>query len=265
MAEIILENVIYLYEWWNIADLAANMLTAVYVYMKFYDEESSRLEPILAFANLLCWIRVIGYFRVYKETRYLISMIIQVCKRTFAFLLIFLTFVLQSCIGLKAFRPELDYETAWTIGYRLAYADFRDEDPQSEDTHEERIFFFIMTLLIPLLLLNLLIALLGDVFDEVELTKEKEDVREKFMLILEISKFFKLCKRGKKEKKYFHICTKERQQTHVKDHIWAGKVKELMRSIEKLEGKSSDELKESNRKQTKELTEKIVKRMKELL
>jgi len=52
---------------------------------------------------------------------------------------------------------------------------------------------------------------MGDVFDNVQSSREKEDVCERLRLILEISKF--LCWRRKnKEKNYIHLCTNERIQ-----------------------------------------------------
>ena len=64
-----------------------------------------------------------------------------------------------------AFRPRDDFITNWQASYRLAYADFANAEEVS--THGERIYFVTVTIILPLVLLNLLIAIMGDVFDDV--------------------------------------------------------------------------------------------------
>ena len=80
------------------------------------------------------------------------------------FLSILLIFVIQCAVSLMAFLPDHDVREYWQLSYKLVYGDLEafeiDSDPG-------RLFFFITTLSIPLLLLNLLIAILSDVFDAV--------------------------------------------------------------------------------------------------
>ena len=64
-----------------------------------------------------------------------------------------------------AFSPGDEFETYWESAYRLAYGDFYDAEENT--THGKRIFFFVMTIFIPLVLLNLLIALMSDIYDDV--------------------------------------------------------------------------------------------------
>ena len=101
-----------------------------------------------------------------------------------------------------AFKPGDKFVLYWEIAYRLAYGDFYDSE--ENDSNAIRIFFFVITILIPLTLLNLLIALMGDIFDDVQSTRAKEDVRERLALILEISKFLLWSQRNNKERVYIH-------------------------------------------------------------
>ena len=92
-------------------------------------------------------------------------MIIEILKGMSAFLLILMTFIIQSALSFMAFKPGELYYTYWQLSYRLAYGDFMDLE--DNDTHGQRIFFILITIIIPLVLLNLLIAIMGDVFDNV--------------------------------------------------------------------------------------------------
>ena len=59
-------------------------------------------------------------------------------------------------------------------------------------------YFFVFTLLIPLVFFNLLIAIISDTFDRVYANKVASDYREKASLILEVESILLWRRRGKK-------------------------------------------------------------------
>ena len=92
-------------------------------------------------------------------------MIISIITQTLPFLCILLYYIVTSLFSFMAFKPGNEFIEYWELSYRLAYGDFYD--PEENNTNALRIFFFIVTILLPLVLLNLLIALMGDIYDEV--------------------------------------------------------------------------------------------------
>jgi len=124
------------------------------------------------------------------------------------FLTILVAFIVQCTVSLMAFRPSEDFISSWQAAYRLAFGDF--EDAEENSRHGDRLYFIIITIIIPLVLLNLLIAIMSEVFDDVQSTRAKEDIVERLSLILEISKFFKFRHRNNSEKKYIHVCTNDK-------------------------------------------------------
>ena len=64
-----------------------------------------------------------------------------------------------------AFDPGDRLVDYWEIAYRLVYADFYEVE--NNVTDGLRLFFCIVTVFIPLVLLNLLIAVMGDAFDNI--------------------------------------------------------------------------------------------------
>jgi len=66
---------------------------------------------------------------------------------------------------LMAFSPGYRVVDYWEIAYRIVYADFND--PEYDATDSFRVFFLAVTFFMPLILLNMLIALMGDAYDYV--------------------------------------------------------------------------------------------------
>ena len=101
------------------------------------------------------------------------------------FLLILVTFVLSISFCLKALRENERYTVYWMVSFRLMMGDFEDEYPDAP----ERILFTIGCLVLPIIALNLLIAIIGDAFDDVQEKAVQADVRERLELIKEVGKF----------------------------------------------------------------------------
>lgn len=133
ISEIYLEKADYPKDPWNLVDICANSLTAMYLALYRTDSESEDRKVILAFANFACWLRVVGYFRIFEPTRYLIRMILEILKDMTAFVIILTTFIIQSALCLMALQPGESYYIYWQIAYRLAYGDFIDAE--ENDTH----------------------------------------------------------------------------------------------------------------------------------
>lgn len=88
-------------------------------------------------------------------------MIIEIIKGVITFSLILGTFIVAIMLSFMAIREGDDAADFWQISYRLAYGDFEEEYPN----WQERLFFFIGTFLMNLVLMNLIIAIMGDYYD----------------------------------------------------------------------------------------------------
>ena len=69
--EVCIERLKYFKDPWNYFDLLANSLTMIYLCIYNTDSSQDLCRSVLAFANLFSWTRVIGFFRLYSGTRYL--------------------------------------------------------------------------------------------------------------------------------------------------------------------------------------------------
>jgi hypothetical protein len=89
-------------------------------------------------------------------------MIIEIMKGIVPFLAIFTVFVVAVCYSIMSMRED-KFVDSWQVSYRLAYGDFE----LVHLTTSERIVFLIATFMLPLVMLNLLIAIMSEVYDKV--------------------------------------------------------------------------------------------------
>ena len=167
------------------------------------DISDEDLRLLLAVAVFLNWIRIIGFFRIFKHTRYLIRMIIEIAKGIIPFLAIVFIFTLAMAFCLMALR-DVKFLDMWDIAYKLNYGEFEE----LHESHIERILFLIATLSMTLLMLNLLIAIMSDRYDFIQENLVVADMKEKLSLIEEVGRL--LCRSNiPRKKRYIKECSEE--------------------------------------------------------
>ena len=185
LVELVIEKWRYFIDFWNVVDIAANFLIATYLVSWFTDSFEYYRSALLAYGCFFVYIRLIGFYRIHPGTRYYIRMLRVITWKIKYFLLILVTFVLSISFCLKALRENERYTVYWMVSFRLMMGDFEDEYPDAP----ERILFTIGCLVLPIIALNLLIAIIGDAFDDVQEKAVQADVRERLELIKEVGKF----------------------------------------------------------------------------
>jgi hypothetical protein len=147
----------------NMIDLAR--LTLIYmnlatkVYPTFYVS-----NEIIALTFLLMWIKIFNYLAVFKATRYLIKMIFEIVADIKTFLIIL--FITLFAYGQIIFAlTGGDFGSELRMSYGLAYGDLGD---YQEMGMVQYIIFVIFSFFIPLVLLNMLIALMADSYTRVQ-------------------------------------------------------------------------------------------------
>ena len=107
------------------------------------------------------------------------------------------------------------------------FGEFEDEYA----TREEKLFFLMITIVGPLVLLNLLIAIITDLQDHAQSQNHIADIKEKLSFIEEIGKVFWFIKPT--ESGYIHSCSTKFLDGMNKDSTrWLGKVRELEMCIQ---------------------------------
>ena len=118
--------------------------------------------------------------------------------------------------------------------YRMAYGDFAYVDDYGA---VEWIFFLLSTVLMPLVMMNLLIAIISDTFERVYTSKVPSDYKEKTALILEVENLM-FWRRNVKEKVFLHVI-KYRGEDEEGGDEWEGRAAALKKDIERMLADSS--------------------------
>ena len=114
----------------------------------------------------------------------------------------------------------------WKTPYEMNFGTFKTSDELSL----EYLYFVLGSFLNIVLMLNLLIAILGDSFDKFQMVAPELDYIEKLEVIIEIECIFAVFK-GNKAKGYIQLCDVEGE---VGEDAWGGKIKEIEMKIEKI-------------------------------
>ena len=131
--------------------------------------------------------------------------------------------ILSISVGYNTLRND-PYIDNYQVAYRLAFGDFEDDYP----TWSEKYLFKLGTMMMPLTFLNLLIALMGDIFDRVQETQEIADQQECLSRIKEISKLV-MC-HVPPQQGYIHQCKSIDVLDFATDD-WGGKINAIKSSM----------------------------------
>jgi len=193
-------------------------------------------EFSLSIAILCSCMYVVSFFRIFDSVRATIRMIWTICSGTLAFFIVFLAFVLSFAFSYQALWDR-DWIQAWMAVYMLVMGEFGpmadDHGGIFKDHPDMRIWFSIATLFLNLVLLNMVIALMGELYGNAMATKGIVDMKEKLRIINKHQRFailprlWKLLEFGtieaarniEPEEKYLHS---------IKDAYGDGKKRELL-------------------------------------
>ena len=171
--------------------------------------------------------RSVTHLKVVNGVRYLIEMMIQVFIDMRYFLLLMLTIIvifgaifaqiqktkmddeeIRNSTRLKLFANGIDY--VYNLGYG-AWADSIVFD------YNEYFYFALAAFVFPLVMFNLLIAIISDTFERVERKKELTDIRGIVDVLLDFSYFSSVFRKmvfksSKNEGKYLHLIKAKKER-----------------------------------------------------
>ena len=193
----------YFVDMWNWVDITRTMLLIAYAVALYLGET---MHEFLFTLTALSMIRGITLFRLFSNTRYMVSLLTQV----FASLTAFSGVLAYSTLSFALLSLTVgDDESGNTITHQIAsmYAlqiggfevDFITWGPL------RWIIFFSSTIVGLVIMMNLLISLLGDTYSKVQESAEIEDLKQLIEIILEIENLY-FWKRINHGKQYIQVC-----------------------------------------------------------
>lgn len=220
----------YSADFWNIIDGLRIFCTffSVYAILAGYSENS--ITNLTSLTMLFNMIRFISLFRLFEGTRYMIRMIFEVVSDISSFLLVLLMTTLTITISFYfANTQKTDFETIFLQSYLMNFGQI-DLTNYQDNAFIKSLFFFAL-FLNPLVMMNLLIATMGDTFSRIQATLVISNYKEIASLVLEISSFM-LWKRNKNDKVYLQCCKKKEASTFTGS--LSMKMKKMKSDVDKL-------------------------------
>ncbi|CAG9332811.1 unnamed protein product [Blepharisma stoltei] len=220
----------YFTDYWNYVDWARGSMMFSYIIIEWFDVWVDLNASVFAMVTILSWLRGITYFRLLTTTRYLINLIFQVVHDISGFLIVLaystlaFTFIFIVLERKMEIPVMLDYLSS---SYLLVFGNFEGEDYNIIEWT-----CLTMALIIqPVIMLNLLIAIISDTYDRIQSDCVAADAKELIDLIIEVEGLM-FTRREVKAKHYFQVCKEHEKETE--DGGWEGQIRMLQASIDKI-------------------------------
>ena len=147
---------------WNWIDLTR--LAIMYFIVITFDHEEPTEKWILALVLGMVWLKIIKYLQVFKTFRYLIQMCFDVIHDLRTFMLVLMIFYAAYTQIMITLSDDFTSAEVMRSSYGLLYGDFGD---YTEFDTVKFVVFVFFTFVIPLVLMNLLIAIMSDSYARV--------------------------------------------------------------------------------------------------
>ena len=215
---------------WNLLNLCRISLVYYYIIRHLIIDTPDYLG--LELVTLCYWARAIGYFRIFNKYRYLLRVIMEIIKDMIPFFLILFTSSIAFSMLLCVSQGDISFYSAFVSVYLLDQTNFFFK----LDSIENVLVFFLASLLNPIIMLNLLIAIMGDTYDRVQEDQIVADYREMTELILEAEY---LIFWNKLRSPVFNFITRcdYMRNLNLEKNEWMGKIRAVKKSLQALEGR----------------------------
>ena len=195
----------YLSDVWNLVDIVRACL--FFIYCILFWTSASENNELLSVIIFLTWSRGITYFRLFSGTRYYINLLFAIIQDMSSFFIIFFYSIVGFGLVFYTLSSSTDYFYFLTSTYILNFGNF---DTNNYDKLEW-IFFLLVTVLNPIIMLNLLISIMSDTYSRVKHDFETADLLGLCYLIKEVELLL-FWRRNLNDRKYLHVCQVEKSK-----------------------------------------------------
>lgn len=174
---------------WNWIDVA--VVTSQYMFTALYwgDADKNAQTFFISMSLILSYTKMLLLLRVLDSMRYLIRMILEVLRDIGSFIVVMVVYLFAFSMVLYLDRLDSPYEelsnlTLWDSFYEVYDVVYGNWDRN----HFQGVaipFYFLLTMFVPLVLLNLFISIMGDTYERVIDSLPSVDAKERLSMIQE--------------------------------------------------------------------------------
>lgn len=238
--QMLLHKLEYFTYFWNLLDLFSVIMNSTVVIMNYAGASFQDTNRVAAISVLVLYFKLFYFLRIFFSTAYLVRMIIEIMLD----MKFFITVLMIACIAFaNAFyilgrKSDPDsgnlagdnVADAFIFSFKMGLGDFNTDGFNTDDEELLWIFFLLNTLIIMIILLNLIIAIMGDTFDKVQETQENSMLRELTNMIRENEFLFNRTSSFKRAK---YVIIIEPEKAEGGSNIgWEGRLNQLKGFVE---------------------------------
>ncbi|OMJ81722.1 hypothetical protein SteCoe_17773 [Stentor coeruleus] len=178
----------YFNDFWNCIDMCkiiTTLLACVFILVDWHDDITQNL---MSLAVLFSALRIISLMRMISITRSMIRMIVEVIKNIIEFLLILFVTTLIVAASFWIIQENMSFTDVLMSSFMINFGQFNIEDASKIKSVEWELFLFTL-FLNPLVMMNLLIATMGDTYSNIQTNLISSNYREIANVIDEASIF----------------------------------------------------------------------------
>ena len=183
----------YLTSFWNFLDYTSIILNCSVVIMNYSDASFQATNRVAAISVLILYFKLFYFLRIFFSTIYMVRMIIEIISdmKYFVCVLILSAAAFGNAFYILARDSPIDEDNlsgsnfidTFIFSYKMGLGDFSTDRFEQEKGEMFWILFLLNSLIILIVLLNLLIAIMGDTFDKVQETRENLMFKELINII----------------------------------------------------------------------------------
>ena len=217
----------YFKDFWNAVDFIKIISTSLSVFLMLSDVKCNNVQSLAVFFSML---RLISFFRLFEDTRYMIRMVYEVLEDVSSFLLILIVSTFTMALAIK-FASEDGKDLGQIVAnvYLMNFGQIELGEYQFS-YFVQGLFVFIL-FLNPLVMMNLLIATMGNTYSRIQSSIVISNYREIVGLLLEASTYL-LWKRNEQAMFFLHGCYIKR--VSVNSSSIDSKLKKLKTDLDKV-------------------------------
>lgn len=190
----------------NWMDLMRIFMTYLYVAtLIFQDDSEENLKYQVSFSTIVLFVSYLKgmmHFKLLKETRYMIKMIDEIVKDSFFFTLILIYVIAAFTTFYNFARSGSNYIDSFKIVYLIMFGEFYFD----KDSYVEWLCFYFISIGLPLVMFNLLVAIMGGTYKRVYDGMVENDFKALTQLILEMETVHSAMFDNEDNLMYLHKC-----------------------------------------------------------
>lgn len=238
LTQVMFHRIGYFKSFWNLLDLSSVIMNSAVVIMEFSNASFANINRVASVSVLILYFKIFYYLRIFFETGYLVRMIIEIVIDMQNFVVVLLMAIMAFAnsyyiLGRNAADTNFagnDVSDAFIYSWNTGLGNTSTSGFATKDEEVLWVIYVVNLIIVPVMLLNFVVAIMGDTFAKVKQSQEFRTLQEITQMMQE-NQFLFSRKRAYKNAKYILVIEPERAEDPGLSS-WEGEVNELKTSIE---------------------------------